>query len=100
MGALVPISLFMCVAAVLILRPVTKKLGGLLEAMTRERVPVRVAEDPVSARTLMLLDQVSRRLDLIEERLDFTERLVSARSGESRRPLHRQPLGEPELLVR
>ncbi|HEX6308771.1 MAG TPA: hypothetical protein VFZ69_11315 [Longimicrobiales bacterium] len=100
MEALIPISFFMCVAAVLILRPMTKRVGGLLEALTRERTPARPAEDPTNARMLLLLDQVSRRLDLIEERLDFTERLVSSRNGELRRPLHRASASEPELLVR
>lgn len=81
MEELIPITLFMCTAAVLILRPISKKLGALLEAMTRERIqqaPPPAREDPQLARVTMLLEQVSRRIELMEERLDFTERLVGS----------------------
>jgi hypothetical protein len=81
--ALVPISLFMSVAAVLILRPITRRIGGLIDVMTRERMQGR-ADDGSDARVVALLDHVSRRLDTMEERIDFTERLVST-SSERRR---------------
>lgn len=84
MEALIPMTMFMCIAAVMILRPITKKLGGLLEAVTRERAQVHV-RDTTGERTIALLEHMSRRLDLMEERLDFTERLVSTRSTDSRR---------------
>lgn len=80
MEILIPITLFMCVSAVLIFRPLTKRTGALLEAIAREKSTQRSAEDPTAARTLVLLEQLSRRLDLIEERLDFNERLLSQRS--------------------
>jgi hypothetical protein len=75
---LIPISFFMSVAAVLILRPISKKLGGLVEATARERAQPP-AEDPASARTALILEHMLKRLDTIEERLDFTERLVGNR---------------------
>lgn len=87
MEELIPITMFMCVAAVLILRPLTKKLGVLLEAMTRERTHAGV-EDTNTARIIGLMEHMNRRLDQIEERLDFTERLVSSRAPSMRRPLH------------
>jgi hypothetical protein len=87
--ALIPITFFMCVAAVLIVRPVTKRLGGLIEVMTRERAQAR--NDDTSARTLVLLEQISRRLDMMEDRLDFTERLVS--TGRPARRIGRRPVG-------
>jgi hypothetical protein len=82
---MIPITLFMCAAAVLILRPLTKQLGSFLEAMTNERrqparpAQVQPAQDTDSARTLLLLEHVVKRLDVMEDRLDFTERLVSTK---------------------
>jgi hypothetical protein len=77
---LIPITLFMCIAGVLVLRPITKKLGGLIEATARERVQART-DDAADARIMLLMEQMARRLELIEERLDFTERLVAHREG-------------------
>lgn len=80
MEELIPITMFMCIAAVMILRPISTRVGKLLEAITQERLrqaqPVR--DDAQLARAAMLLEQVARRLELVEERLDFTERLVSS----------------------
>jgi hypothetical protein len=87
--------MFMCIAAVLILRPMTKKLGGLLEAMTRDRAQSRT-DDSSTARIVALLEHMNRRLDTIEERVDFTERLVSERRPDGRR-LQRSPL--PDLTL-
>jgi hypothetical protein len=89
MEELIPIFLFLCVAAVLIFRPITTKAGKLLEAIAKEKIAAR-SEQPESARSRLLLEHISNRLDLIEERLDFTERLVST----SRRP---GPLGIDRL---
>jgi hypothetical protein len=75
--------MFMCIAAVMILRPLTKQLGALMEAMTKERTqplraPQQAPQDSDSARTLALLELAVKRLDTMEDRLDFTERLVSS----------------------
>lgn len=75
MEALIPMTFFFCVAAVLILRPITKKLGGLIEAFAQTRTQTR-SEEATDARVVAALEHVGRRLDLMEERLDFTERLV------------------------
>lgn len=77
MEALIPITFFLSVAAVMILRPVTKKLGGFLDALTRERIQPAALER-TDSRVVALLEHMSKRLDVMEERLDFTERLVSA----------------------
>ncbi|MGH3927920.1 MAG: hypothetical protein ACRDTT_34510 [Pseudonocardiaceae bacterium] len=77
MEALIPIFLFMCVAAVMILRPISSKLGGLLEAMARERHAPHQVDTGEIARIRMLLENVAKRVELMEERLDFTERLLS-----------------------
>jgi len=76
MEELIPITMFMCIAAVAILRPVSTKVGGLLEAMTRERAQNQ-AENSDMARMRVLMEHVAKRLDLMEERLDFTERLLA-----------------------
>lgn len=98
MEALIPISMFMSIAAVMILRPITKKLGGLLEAMSADRLHARTQDD-TSARTLALLEHINRRLDLMEERVDFTERLVSTRNPDPRRTMQRSPLNTTEMSV-
>jgi hypothetical protein len=91
----IPITLFFCVAAVMILRPITKKLGGLLEVMTVQRTQVR-QEDQTSLRVAMMLEQVGKRLDSIEERLDFTERLVATPRQPPKRQFQRRPVEELE----
>lgn len=82
MEELIPIVMFLSIAAVAILRPITTKLGALLEAMAREKkAAVRGGEDADTARIRGVVEHLSRRLDLIEERLDFTERLLSTGRG-------------------
>lgn len=99
MEELIPISMFMCIAAVMILRPITKKLGGLIEAITIDRTQSR-AQDNSGERTLALLEHINRRMDLMEERVDFTERLVSTRSPEVRRTTQRAPQLDVQYLTR
>lgn len=79
MEMLVPITLFICISMVLILRPITKKLGGLIEAVTLDRTRAR-SDDADNARVALLIEHIGNRLDVMDERLDFTERLVGARS--------------------
>jgi len=75
MEELIPITMFLCIAAVAILRPISTKVGGLLEALTRERQS-HSTDNAELARLHTLMEHVARRIDLMEERLDFTERLV------------------------
>lgn len=93
MEPLIPIALFFCAAAVLILRPVTARLGNLFDAMAREKRAVQPGESAELARLRNVLEHMSGRLDLLEERLDFTERLLS--SGESRSSATAIPPGDP-----
>lgn len=84
MEELIPIFLFLCIAGVLILRPVTKKLGLLLEAVARERtaqVPVARAQlDGIEVeRVTLALERLTGRLDRMEDRMAFMERLVEDR---------------------
>ena len=78
MEELIPIFFFMSVAAVMILRPISKRLGSLLEAMARERQPLPQADNGDLARVRVLVEHIAKRVDLMEERLDFTERLLSS----------------------
>lgn len=86
MEELIPIFMFMCIAGVLILRPVTKKLGLLIEAMARERMPAAsprhpgaIMDDAQVERIANALDRLNSRIDLMDERMAFVERLVESR---------------------
>lgn len=74
---LIPIALFVCVAAVSILRPLTKRLGDVLLQMQLDRQKGRTDEGE-AARLRAQVEHLTGRLDLLEDRLDFTERLLSA----------------------
>jgi hypothetical protein len=66
--------------AVLILRPISLKLGALMEAMTdRQRRP---AAPPELIQIRELLTGIDSRLSVLEERQDFAEALIS--SGDPR----------------
>ncbi len=77
MEELIPIVLFLSVAAVLILRPLTKRIGIVIEQMARDRRADRV-DDAQLARLRAEIEHLTKRLDLVEERADFTERLVGS----------------------
>lgn len=81
MESLIPIVLFLCMAGVLILRPVSKKLGLLLEALAKERLttPHRTLDDAQVERITAVLEQLHNRLDLVDDRVAFMERLVEER---------------------
>lgn len=90
MEEFIPIVLFLSIAAVAILRPLTSRFGKLLEAMAREKTAALKtggAEDGDAARLRLAVEHISRRLDLMEERLDFTERLLSSHAGARTAPL-------------
>lgn len=83
MEALVPIILFLTIAGVLILRPISKKLGLLLEALAKERVaratPGATFDDAQMERVTTALERLNNRLDLVDDRIAFMERLVEDR---------------------
>jgi hypothetical protein len=62
--------------AVLILRPISKRLGGYLEAVTQARL--RPQPDADLVRIHELLSSIDGRLNQLEERQDFAEALISA----------------------
>lgn len=83
MEMLVPIVMFMCIAGVLILRPVSKKLGLLLEALAKERMvrttPAAGLDAAQLERVSVALERLNTRLDLMDDRVAFMERLVEER---------------------
>lgn len=70
---------------VLILRPISKKLGALLEAFAEEKR--RASQPPPPAaldkqdleRLISAMETLDRRLNRIEERQDFTDQLLNSR---------------------
>lgn len=82
---MVPITAILTTGTVMILRPLTTRVGGLLEAMTQERRQRHVpAPGGDMAQVRDLLAGIDRRLSLLEERQDFAEALLS---GGDRRTL-------------
>ena len=73
---IVMVTLILTVGGVLILRPLSKRLGSYLEAATRQRL--NPSPDPEMGRIRDLLGSIDTRLNQIEERQDFAEALISA----------------------
>lgn len=77
--ALVVPSLFIVtVGGVVILRPIASKLGTLLEVMAREKAGSALEE---TRRLREAVEAMNDRLSLLEERQDFTERLIGPRAS-------------------
>ncbi len=84
MEEMIPIVMFLCIAGVMIFRPMTKRLGLLLEALAKERVSgaqpaPRQLDDAQMERIATALDRLNTRMDLMDERIGFMERLVESR---------------------
>lgn len=72
---LVAMTLILTSGGVLVLRPIAKKLGELMELYARDKesgVEMEVHQ------VRELLETMNARLQLMEERQDFTERLLTA----------------------
>jgi hypothetical protein len=88
MEELIPIFLFLMIGAVAILRPISKKLGLLIEAMAEERKAA--ARGPAELRSGQLdrvtdlLERMSDRFDHVEDRVQFMERLIDNRETKAR----------------
>lgn len=68
------VVLILTVGGVLILRPIARHLGTLLEAMTREKLDGGRGHELAHIRELM--ETMNQRLQLMEERQEFTDRLL------------------------
>ena len=71
---IVAIVLFLTVGGVMVLRPIAKRVGDILEIMARDRQQ-GLEHDLGQMRDLM--ETMNARLRLMEERQDFTERLLA-----------------------
>ena len=72
---LVLIILTLTIGTVTLLKPLSKRLGDLLEAMAEERKKPQLDNEVEHIREL--LDTMSGRLSLLEERQDFTDALMN-----------------------
>ena len=70
---LIPIFLFASIAAVAIFRPLTKRIGLVIERAYEER---RFNAEPQLQRLTQLVERLVDRMDSLEDRLDFTERVL------------------------
>lgn len=74
----VAVVLFVTTGAVLILRPIAKRLGDLLEVMAEEK-RVRAPDDGYRLREE--IERLRSRMELLEDRQEFTEGLLGAGSA-------------------
>jgi hypothetical protein len=81
---IVAVVLFLTVGAVAVLRPLAKRLADVLEIYARERES-GIQSDVRQMRDL--LETMSARLQLMEERQEFTERLLSPGEGKAKEEL-------------
>ena len=77
--AVVSIVLVLTVGGVILLRPLSKRLGELLEAMVAEKRQGHPGLEAQLGQIREQLESQGDRLTLLEERLEFTERLVERR---------------------
>lgn len=76
--AMVPMTLFVTIGGVLILRPLTKRLGLLLEANAASKRATdgeRLQYEHVRT----LLEAQNLKIEALEQRLEFTEGLLDGR---------------------
>jgi hypothetical protein len=74
---LMMIVLTITVGGVLVLRPIAKKVGDLLEVYARDRQE-GIQGDVHQVRDL--LETMNARMQLLEDRQDFTERLLTGKT--------------------
>jgi hypothetical protein len=84
------VTVTLALAAVLILRPLAKHIGKVLEMRARDRYErPQVSSDDV-VRLTDALSRLTDRIETLEDRQDFAERLLDAQ-----RPSSRGKLAEP-----
>ena len=70
--------MFISIAAVLILRPLSSKLGDLLVMMRKEKLAESAGKAELQ-HIVNLIEKLDNRLALLEERQDFADRLLESR---------------------
>ena len=89
----VGVTFILTVGAVLLFRPLTKRLGALLEL--RMKQATGEIEDPRTEQLERLLESVSARMALMEERQDFADALLRSRKETDELPAPREQTWEP-----
>ena len=74
---LMTITLIISIGAVILLKPLMKNLGNFLEAKAQERQGLSERSDEDWNRLFNSLESFGDRLQALEERQDFTEKLLS-----------------------
>ena len=72
------VTMTITTGAVLILRPLSRRLGALLEVMTQQKLRAANSDPNDAHRIRELLVSIDSRLNVLEERQDFAEALISA----------------------
>lgn len=88
------VTAILTTGGVLIFRPITKRLGALLEVMTQERLAARNAPPPELAQLAQvrdLLAGIDSRISHLEERQDFAEALLSTEEAPRALPVRPPP---------
>ncbi len=70
---LIPIVLFISIAAVAIFRPLTTRIGRVIEQSQAKK---HLGQDPQIQRIMQLMERLVDRMDRLEDRVDFTERVL------------------------
>lgn len=89
--ALVPITLFLTVGGVLVLRPLTKRLGLLIEASAKAKGASAVEQAQLDQIRLVVETQ-NLKIERLEQKVAFTESLLEARTAGL---LSARPTGAP-----
>ena len=74
----VMVTAILTTGGVLIFRPISRRLGVLLEVMTQQKMRAAHADPNDAVRIRELLSSIDGRLTMLEERQDFAEALISA----------------------
>jgi hypothetical protein len=85
---IIGVAITLAVAGVLILRPLTKRLGDLIEATARDR-RLQVKDEALQ-RLTHVVGQLADRIEHLEERQDFAEQVLAS---------HEQPRSEPRARL-
>ncbi len=78
--ALVPITMFLTIGGVLVLRPLTKRLGLLMEASAKSR-GTNADEQLQIEHLRLMIDTQNLKLEQLEQKLSFTESVLESRTS-------------------
>jgi hypothetical protein len=91
MPFLLGMTLMLCTAGVIILRPLTRRIGESIAARNRERAAQSQLPGPDVARLTEVVSRLTDRIESLEERQDFAERLLDSLARPEARARLRDP---------